>query len=159
MFFGKIGSSRFDDPQREFEVLYLGEDAHCAFIETFGQATGNNIVTQAELDQRSISSISNERPLVLVDLTGPGLARMGADARLLTGEHSVAQQWSRVLREHPEHPDGLYYRARHDPSRMAVAVWDLCEAGFSVIHTVALASAAYASELGEILDTYGFELL
>lgn len=159
LFFGKTGSSRFDDPQRDFGVLYLGEDAHCAFIETFGQATGNNIVTQAELERSSISSISTERPLVLVDLTGPGLARIGADARLLAGEHSVAQQWSRVLREHPEHPDGLYYRARHDPARMAVAVWEPCDAGFSATHTVALASIAYASELGEILDTYGFELL
>ena len=63
LFFGKTGSSRFDDREREFGVLYLGEDAHCAFIETFGQATGSNTVTQTELEQRSLSSISTERPL------------------------------------------------------------------------------------------------
>jgi len=159
IFFGKTGSSRFDDQEREFGVLYLGGDAHCAFIETFGQATGSNTVTQAELEQRSLSSISTERPLVLVDLTGPELARIGADTRLLAGEHSIAQQWSRALREHPERPDGVYCRARHDPSRMAVAVWEPCNAGFSTIHTMRLASTAYASELGEILDTYGFDLL
>ena len=159
LFFGKTGSSRFDDPQREFGVLYLGEDAHCAFIETFGQVTGNNIVTQAELERRSISSITSERSLVLVDLTGPGLARIGADARLLAGEHSVAQQWSCALRKHPDRPDGLYYRVRHDPARMAVAVWEPCDAGFSVTNTVALVNTAYASELGKILDAYGFELL
>lgn len=159
LFFGKTGSSRFDDPQHEFGVLYLGEDAYCAFIETFGQATGKNIVTQAELEKHSLSSISTERPLVLVDLTGSGLARMGADARLLAGDHSVAQQWSRALREHPEHPDGLYYRARHDPARMAVALWELCNVSLYVSVTVALASTAYNRDLGEILDTYGFELL
>ena len=159
IFFGRTGSSRFDAPEREFGVLYLGGDAHCAFIETFGQVTGSNTVTQTELEQRSISSISTERPLVLVDLTGSGLALIGADARLLAGEHSIAQQWSRALRAHPEQPDGVYYRARHDPSRMAVAVWEPCNAGFFTTQTVRLASTAYVSELGEILDTYGFELL
>lgn len=146
-------------PQHEFGVLYLGEDAYCAFIETFGQATGKNIVTQAELEKHSLSSISTERPLVLVDLTGSGLARMGADARLLAREHFVAQQWSRALRKHPEHPDGLYYRSRHDPARMAVALWELCNVSLSVSVTVALASTAHNRDLGEILDTYGFELL
>jgi len=52
---------------------FCTSDAHCAFIETFGQAT-NNIIT--ELERCSISSISTEHPLVLVDLTGPGLARV-----------------------------------------------------------------------------------
>ena len=159
IFFGKTGSSRFDDSHGEFGVLYLDGDAHCAFIETFGQATGSNTVTQSELEKRSISSISTKRPLILVDLTGPGLARIRADARLLAGEHSVAQQWSRALREHPEQPDGVYYRARHDPSRMVAAVWEPCNAGLSTLHTERLTSTAYANELGEILDIYGFALL
>jgi hypothetical protein len=38
--FGSAAVSRFDDPQREFGVLYVAEDIWCAFVETFGQETG-----------------------------------------------------------------------------------------------------------------------
>lgn len=69
-----------------------------------------------------LSEFRSERHLRLVDLTGPGLARLGADARLFAGDHGQARQWSRAFYSHPDRVDGIYYPVRHDPSRVAAAV-------------------------------------
>ena len=68
--------------------------------------------------------IETTEPLRLVDLTGPGLPRLGADARLADGDHQVSQAWSAAFHGHPDRPDGILYRARHDPSRFAVAIFE-----------------------------------
>jgi hypothetical protein len=63
----------------------------------------------------------------LVDLTGRGLARLGADERLCSGGYDVAQRWARAIYLHPSQPDSIYYRARHDPSQCSVALFDRAE--------------------------------
>lgn len=64
------------------------------------------------------------RPSRLVDLTGEGLAALGLDARISDADHEPAQAWSRAFYEHPDKPDGILYRSRRDPSRLAVAIYD-----------------------------------
>jgi hypothetical protein len=64
------------------------------------------------------------RPLRLVDLTGPGLAQLGADARLWSGSIRIAQLWSQALFNHPEQPDGIYYLSRLNPARCCAAIFD-----------------------------------
>jgi hypothetical protein len=78
--FGKSGHNRFDAPGGEFGVLYLGSDEACAFIETFGHATGTNLVTSSDLATRCLSRVRSRHPLRLVDLSGPGLGRLGSTA-------------------------------------------------------------------------------
>jgi hypothetical protein len=85
------------------------------------------------------------------------LARIGADARLCTGDHALARRWSFALWGHPASPDGLAYRARHDPARIAFALFDR------------VASAVEADPVGSLLDqplllarileAYGFGLV
>lgn len=123
IYYGKSGASRFDAPEGEYGVLYAGEDEACAFIETFGQATGLRLIDEAELAQRSWSFL-HVTSAELVDLTGEGLARLGADNRLCDGDHALAQAWSRALHAHPSRPDGIRFRARHDPERVSVAIFD-----------------------------------
>src|SRR5687768_15047785 len=82
LYFGRSGDNRFDAPSGAFGVLYVGKDEHCAFIETFGHATGVRIVDRSELAARGLAQIKPKRSLRLVDLTSEGLARLGADARL-----------------------------------------------------------------------------
>ena len=48
LYFGKSGASRFDAPAGEFGVLYVGRDAHCAFIETYGSRISGFHVKDAE---------------------------------------------------------------------------------------------------------------
>ena len=38
----------------------------------------------------------------------------------------IAQRWSRALWEHPQQPDGIIYRSRHDPSKVCAALFDRC---------------------------------
>jgi hypothetical protein len=157
--FGRSGYSRFDAPAGEYGVLYAGSDAHCAFVETFGQSTGARLVTTSALQDRAIARIVSARPLRLVDLTGSGLARIGADERLCAGDHCLAQRWALAMWRHPSAPDGLLYRARHDPSRLAVALFDRVRTELTADPVGSLADPSLADLLGAILDTYGFGLV
>jgi hypothetical protein len=123
LFFGRMGANRFDDPLRRYGVLYAAETGDGAFIETFGRSPGLNVVSHHQLLVRSVALIDATRQLRLVDLTGPGLAHIGATGSLTSGSHEVAQVWSRALWEHPSRPDGLLFRARHDPSCLSVAIF------------------------------------
>jgi hypothetical protein len=67
LFFDRAAGNRFDAPDRSYGVMYLGADAHCAFIETFGQATGDRFATQHALEQRLLSVVETKRILRLVD--------------------------------------------------------------------------------------------
>lgn len=156
LYFGRSGDNRFDAPAGEYGVLYVGEDEHCAFIETFGQQTGTNLVSGSELEARGLAKIEAKRLLDLVDLTGPGLARIGADGRLFTGEHAVARRWALALWSHPSRPCGLYYRARHDPSRFSVALYESVADTLRATPQGHLMEPRNLSLLGKILDAYRF---
>jgi hypothetical protein len=108
--------------------MYIGGDESCAFVETFGDSRSEDgaiEISQAELESECLSYISLPPDLQVVDVTGPGLAHIGADGRLCSGDrYDLSQCWSRVLWDHPSHPDGIYYRARHDQGRATVALFD-----------------------------------
>jgi hypothetical protein len=160
VYFGSSGANRFDAPAGEFGVLYVGADAHCAFIETFGHATGTRSVSMAELRARALSLVTPGRDLLLVDLRGEGLARMGADASLASGHaYDLAQRWASAIHGHPRKPDGIVYRARHDPARTSAALFDSTAVAFTAKSLGHLASPKQARLLGDILDTYEFGLM
>lgn len=157
-FFGKTGLNRFDSPHGEFGILYTATDLHGAFIETFGD-TRNRTVTVSALNERAFARMELSRALRLVDLTGAGLARIGADARLFAGEHVRAQQWSLAVWRHASAVDGLYYRARHDPSRFSVAVYNRASHVVTAVTQGSLMEATHRMTLARILDDYQFSLL
>lgn len=160
LFFGRAGRHRFDAPGGEFGTLYVGADQHCVFVETFGHRTGEvDFVTIGALAARRLARIRPRRRLRLVDLTGSGLARLRADARLCTGATAVSRRWALALFEHPERPDGLYYRSRHDPDRYCAAIFDRAAEEIDAVSLGSFADPAYARILAEILDTYHFGLI
>lgn len=166
IYFGSSGGNRFDAPadadgRRPFGVLYVGRDAHSAFIETFGHDTGKNLVEVARLAQRGIARVTFDRPLRLVDLRGDGLARLGADNALAAGpDYAVAQAWAGALHDHPRKPDGVMYRSRHDPSRSCAALFEHVAPHVRARRVGAsLADPRNIKLLAELLDTYGFGLV
>ena len=160
LFFGRSQRNRFDAPDGSFGTLYLGQDEHCVFVETFGHSTGAaDLVTLAALEARELSRIEPKRRLRLVDLSGPGLARLRADARLCTGSIFVAQRWALALAQHPERPDGIYYRSRHDPERFCAAVFDRASHDLEAISLGTLADPSNRDLLAGILDTYEVGLI
>ena len=119
--FGRTAASRFDDPREEVGVLYAGVQAETAFVEVFGGALA---LSETEITARTVWTLVSVRPARLVDLTGEALPALGLDARISAADHAPAQAWSRALYDHPDQPDGLLYRSRRDPSRLAVALYD-----------------------------------
>lgn len=159
LFFGRTGRYRFDAPAGEYGVLYAGNDEACAFVETFGHSPDLRVITMDELRQRDLSLLTVNRPLRLVDLTGFGLARIGADNRLCTGDYRVAQRWALALWRHPDRPDGLVYRSRLDPVRQCIAVFDRAGAVFTASSLGTLADPRHRRLLASLLDLYGIGLL
>jgi hypothetical protein len=160
IYFDRSTLGRFNAPSNEFGILYLALDAHGAFVEMLGRQTGIKIVEWSELACRSLSHVSTSRPLSLVDLTGVGLAQLGADSRLTSDtDYSVPHQWALVMHKHPQLPDGILYRARHDPERQCAAIFGRAEDAFSESSLGSLADAQNAVLLGDILDTYRYGLI
>jgi hypothetical protein len=157
--FGTSRRNRFDDPRGLFGVLYAAADAHGAFIETAGHATGMNIVSQSWLDSHALSRIVPRRPLVLADVRGPGLARLRLDARLTAGDLSPAQAYSRAFHDHPLHPDGLLYPLRHDPSREGIALFSRARRDVRAVLVGSLSAPAQAGLFARVFDDYGFDLI
>jgi hypothetical protein len=160
LYFGKTRDSRFDSPDGSFGVLYSGEDEYCCFIETCGQSTGIASVSGAYLDERHLAEMKLTAPMNLIDLASSGgLARIGADGRLMDGSHDVAQRWSAALRKHPSRPDGILYRARHDPAKLAFAIFECPPTAFAVSSRGSLRDSGNVRLLASILKHYDFGLI
>lgn len=154
-YFGRAGLHRFDDPDRSFGVLYLGDSPHCCFVETFGRSEhSTRIVTSHSLQQRALAHVEFQQPTRVVDLTGAGLAHISADSRLVTGSYEVAQRWSVSLWAHPEQPDGVLYRSRHDPARLCLARFERASSLIQVSSLGNLLAPEHTELLADILDTY-----
>jgi hypothetical protein len=157
-FFGKTGLNRFDAPAGEYGILYAGEDDFCAFVETFGDPLDLHVVSRSDLRGRCMTKVTPRRALRLVDLTAEGLRKLNADERLATGDdYGVCRRWARGLWDHPARPDGLVYRARHDPSKESVGIFDRADRvlRFRRLRTLVDDEA----RLAQILDHYGFALV
>ncbi len=157
IYFGNSGGGRFDTPEG---IIYLGIDEYVAFRETIGRFSQYRLISSEELEKRRMSEVKSSRALSLVDLTGKGLTLLDADARLLTGDYKIAQQWSKALQDHPNHPDGIYYRSRHDPSRFCLALYQVPTSSIlEAINTYDFMSDEYVDRLAKILDEYQYGLI
>jgi len=160
LYFGREPRNRFDAPENEFGVLYVAKDVHGAFIETFGHATGVRFVTTRELRARALAAVTPMRPLRLVDLRAEGLAQMGADGELTSGpDYDLSRRWARAINAHPRTPDGILYRARHDPSRTCAALFDRAADALTVRPLGTLYAGAHRRLLADVLDTYKMGLV
>lgn len=164
IFFGTTGNYRFDDPgcpsPGSFGVLYAGADPECCLLESCGTTTGVPTVSGAYLAERQVARMELTEQLRLVDLVEPGgLTSIGADNRLTTGSYKIAQQWSAALKRHPTKPDGIRYRSRHAPERIAYAIYSRSHATFAVTSMGSFTSAPNEVLFRGILKTYKFALI
>jgi hypothetical protein len=156
---------RFDDPKRArpeaeagatFGVCYLGDTREAAFAESFLRRPGVRLLSRAALDARELAEIAVTRPLMLVQLFGPGLAVLGATAAVSHGPHDVARRWARALWLHPDQPDGIAYRCRHDDDELAIALFDRARDALVVRHHAPV--RADRAWFGQTLDRYRLAL-
>jgi hypothetical protein len=141
----------------------VGDGIACAFIETFGDSRGSRgtiEVAEQDLEQRCVATITWDRPLNVVDLTGPGLAQIGADARLVTGDdYDQSRRWARALWELQTAPEGILYVARRDPSRRSLAIFDRAARLVQEKRQGRLFEPGHQAALDELLETYRVALL
>jgi len=159
IFFGAKGVHRFDDPQKKFGVMYSGSDEYCAFLETFGHATGKRIVETCSLSAHLLTEIKPKGSFHVVDLTGKGLVQIGADARLACGSYPTAQKWSAAFHDHPSIPDGIYFRSRHDPRKFSLALFDRAQQKVYTGQSTTLNPALQPRLVAKLMDRYGFGLI
>jgi hypothetical protein len=89
----------------------------------------------------------------LVRLHGAGLQQLGLDDAISTGPYAPCGAWSDGLCAHPEKPDGLIFRSRHDPDRLCVAVFERSDLEFDADPPEPLAGRL--GEVASILAAYG----
>jgi hypothetical protein len=154
---GLLPIHRFDDPDSRFHVCYLAAAMEICFAETFLRNPPVRILSLDDLASRSIATIEVRRELRLVPVHGPGLARLGVTAELASGaDYSVSQSWSAALWRHPDKPDGILYRSRHDDSALCVAVYHRAKHNLAVVRDKSLAEDA--PQLARLLKRYGVGL-
>lgn len=124
LYFDRSGKGRFDAPEQSYSILYVGADEYAAFIECYSRQHGARGVAESALLQRNLVSITSARPLICADLTGSGLVKLGADARLATGSYLMARKWAQVIWQHQEQVDGVKYHSRHDDERICYGLFD-----------------------------------
>jgi hypothetical protein len=145
LYFGRTPRNRFDAPAGEFGVLYVARDAQGAFIETFGHETGVRYVTEKELRARALAVISTRRPLRLADFRAE--------------DYDLSRRGARAIHDHPRKPDGILYRARHDPARFCAAIFDRAERQLRAVSMGSLNARRHRAVLAAILTTYKFGLV
>lgn len=135
---------RFDDPGREFDVIYLAVTPFGAWIETIRSPAG--AVSTKNLQVTGMAVFRCRETLRLLDLTGNGLAMMGETAELACFTPSIDKGGYRrsqqvAQRAYRERADlaGLLYRCRHDPSQLAVALFDRAKGSLALEGTARLA--------------------
>jgi hypothetical protein len=163
IFFGMTGNYLFDAPDYpsgSFGVLYAGADPHCCFIESCGPTTRTPAVSGAYLQAREIARIELAEDLRFIDLAASGgLSHIGADARLLSGSYRISQQWSAALRDHPTKPDGIRYLSRHDPTRVAYAIFTRRPSSFQLSTLGSLMDSKNRVLLNQLLTDYQVDLM
>jgi hypothetical protein len=127
--FDRSLGSRLNAPDGSYGVLYVAKSRSGAFAEAFLREPGRTIVPSDLLAQKAYVQLRIVKPLRLIKLHGPGLARVGATAEVVYDglPYGVPQAWSKALRDHPSRPDGIAYYARHDDEELCFALFDLAQ--------------------------------
>lgn len=121
----RSGRGRFDSRNASYGICYLGETIEVTFIESFGRQLGVNFISQDLIKTRNLFSIESGRSLVLLDLFGSGLTKLGVDSRLTSGgDYAVSRAWCEAIYHHPLQVDGIRYFSRHDNTRLCCGLFE-----------------------------------
>jgi hypothetical protein len=94
---GHPPTHRFDAPDGEYQVVYVGLSYEAALAETVLRNPRRRIVDHVDLRVRSMAQLRNRSLLRLVQAHGPGLSQLGTTAALSTGGYRASRQWSLAL--------------------------------------------------------------
>jgi len=131
---GKRPSGRFDALKHEYGTCYFGLSVAVAFAEAMSRSVPPREVSRAGCAARSLVVVQAVRPIMAVQLHGPGLRRLGATGAVSAGAYSRSRMWALALWEHPDQPDGILYRSKHDNDELCLALFDRARDAIQVVH-------------------------
>jgi hypothetical protein len=147
--FGRFGSGT-----GRFGVLYVALSFEGAFAETILHNTVRQPIGLHAIIDRAVTTLVANRAIRLVDLCGPGLARLGLDAAIFSGPYEPCGLWADALHGHPDRPDGILYPSRHDPSEICAAVFERDDLSF-VPAAEAVPLGSRLTEVNRLMTRYG----
>jgi hypothetical protein len=156
---GQPPRGRWDSPDGRFRVCYLAEKPFAAFAETYLREPGTMVVAMEDLEARNLARVHVAAPLRLVGMHGPGLHALGATAAACMGDYAVSRAWAAALHAHPERPNGIRYRARHDDDGFAIALFHEAERLVADMESAPLAPMSNRVYLADCLNRYEIGLL
>jgi hypothetical protein len=127
---GRPPLGRFDSGTGRFGVLYMALSFEGAFAETILHNTVRQPIGLSAIIDRAVTTLVGSRAVRLVDLCGPGLVQLGLDAAIFSGPYEPCGLWADALYGHPDRPDGILYRSRHDPNETCAAVFERDDLSF-----------------------------
>lgn len=145
---------RWDSPGARYGVCYAAMSGEIAFAESLLRDLTLEAVHEDDLRTRCLALLEVRGTLRLVEMNGRHLRRLGADASVVHASYDVTWAWSAALRDHPDAPDGIRYRARHDDSGYSVALFDRAREALHVLQSTPLTDPSLAADLARWLDRY-----
>ena len=137
LYFGKNREFRFDDPERKFGVMYVGNCVPVAFAESFGHDVNDippdmRILDEHDLRLRHVFRLESNRALKLADLSGSALPVLGIDATIFTiPDYDLPQRWSARIHGLSAKYDGIYFQSCKLSTEYNLALFERCLAVLS----------------------------
>lgn len=151
LYFGRTRSNRYDDPARIYGVLYLGFDLATALMESVflqhrWHRRARRVITRSEVYARVVRMVGVIEPLMLADLTAPGVmaSQLGLNLSQLASRRYVhTQRISSIVHGLVDVAgelrfDGLLYPSRNNHPAACAAVFEGAAAKLSVVDDIAL---------------------
>jgi hypothetical protein len=158
---GTAPEFRFDAPNGEYRICYLGASPEASFAETFLRRPPVRLIDRTELAARELSRVVVLRELRLAALHGQGLARAGVAGEVTMGlDYPRSRVAALELWRHPEKVDGISYQCRHDSGEVAIALFSRAHhprAAIAVEQTMPL--MADPQLLATWAERYGFGII
>jgi hypothetical protein len=153
---GAPATYRFDSSSGAFGVLYVALGLAGALVETLLRNPRRKMIALADIETRATSVLRCRRDLRVVGLHGAGLQILGLDNSISTGPYEPCGAWADALFAHPEAPDGLAFRSRHDPDEICFAIFERPATPFDADPPVRLVDRL--REVAGLLSRYGKSL-
>lgn len=152
----KDATWRWDDPDRDFGVLYLGRSLDGPFAEALLRSPTDRDVLWSRVQQKRQARFKTLAPLRLAKLHGEGLAWWEVTAaEIAEADYAVPQGLS--LKINAIVPvDGIQYRSRFDNDALCVALFDRADDKIDLVTESEPIDKAWARD---VLSNRGYRLI
>jgi hypothetical protein len=149
--YGRAAANRYDDPQRDYGVLYLALDLHTALMESVfhehaWHTPAQRKIALPEIESRLVRAVGVLEALRLADLTSPGImaSYFGLNMELLsmrdyTHTHQVSARVHAMSGDDgAPRFDGVYYPSRNNYPDKSIALFERAAAKVKVFTDIDL---------------------